>query len=64
MLPWPRVVIFERLPAGTLRPTLISGDDAAFGYDKSRILRTGARIVLHLPANESDTGNYNPTMRR
>lgn len=58
-LPWPRIVIFERLPAGTLRPILISGDDAAFGYDKPRILHAGGRVVLHLPAYESGTGNFN-----
>jgi hypothetical protein len=58
-LPWPRVVIFERLAAGTLRPILISGDDAAFWYDKPRILRAGGRIVLHVPADESGTGNFN-----
>jgi hypothetical protein len=57
--PWPRIVIFERLPAGTLRPILISGDDAAFGYDKPRILHAGGRVVLHLPAYESGTGNFN-----
>jgi hypothetical protein len=58
-LPWPRVVIFERLAAGTLRPILISGDDAAFWYDKPRILRAGGHIVLHVPADESGTGNFN-----
>jgi hypothetical protein len=58
-LHWPRIVIFERLPAATLRPILISGDDAAFGYDKPRILHAGGRVVLHLPAYESGTGNFN-----
>ena len=58
-LHWPRIVIFERLPAATLRPILISGDDAAFRYDKPRILHAGGRVVLHLPAYESGTGNFN-----
>jgi hypothetical protein len=58
-LPWSRVVIFERLPAGTLRPILISGDDAAFGYDKPELLRAGGRVVLHVPAYESGIGNFN-----
>jgi hypothetical protein len=58
-LPSPRVVIFERLAAGTLRPILISGDDAAFGYETPEILRAGDRIVLHVPAYESGTGNFN-----
>jgi hypothetical protein len=40
-LHWPRIVIFERLPAATLRPILISGDDAAFRYDRPRILHAG-----------------------
>lgn len=58
-LPWSRVVIFERLAAATLRPILISGDDAAFAYDKPKILRAGGRVVLHVPAYESGTGNFN-----
>jgi hypothetical protein len=58
-LPWTRIVIFERPSAGTLRPILISGDDPAFWYDEPGILRAGGRIVLHLPANESGTGNFN-----
>jgi hypothetical protein len=58
-LHYPRIVIFERLPAGTLRPILISGDDAAFIYSKPVILRAGGRIVLHIPAYESGTGNFN-----
>lgn len=45
-LHWPRIVIFERLPAATLRPILISGDDAAFRYDKPRILHASGRVVL------------------
>ena len=57
--PWSRVVIFERLAATTLRPILISGDDAAFAYDKPKILRAGGRVVLHVPASESGTGNFN-----
>jgi len=58
-LPWSRVVILERLAAGMLRPILISGDDAAFGYGKPEILRAGGRVVLHVPAYESGTGNFN-----
>jgi len=58
-LPWSRVIIFEHLPVGTLRPILISGDDAAFGYGKPEILRAGGRVVLHVPAYESGTGNFN-----
>jgi hypothetical protein len=58
-LPWSRVVIFERLAAATLRPILISGDDAAFAYDKPKILRAGGRVVLHVAAYESGTGNFN-----
>ncbi len=42
-----------------MRPILISGDDAAFWYDKPRILHAGGRIVLHVPADESGTGNFN-----
>ena len=49
-LPWSRVVIFERLAAAMVRPILISGDDAAFGYGKPEILHAGGRVVLHVPA--------------
>jgi hypothetical protein len=59
LLPWSRVIIFERLPAGTLRPILISGDDPAFAYGTPVILRAGGRVVLHVPAAESGTGNFN-----
>ena len=56
---YPRVVIFERLPAAMLRPILISADDPAFLYDKPRILRSAGRILLHIPAAEDGTGNFN-----
>ena len=53
-------VRYDFKPApGMLRPILISGDDAAFGYGKPEILRAGGRIVLHVPAYESGTGNFN-----
>ena len=58
-LPWSRIVIFERLAGAMVRPILISGDDAAFGYGKPEILRAGGRVVLHVPAYESGTGNFN-----
>ena len=54
-----RAVIFERLPAAMLRPILISGDDGAFSYDKPRILHSAGRVLLHIPAWESGTGNFN-----
>ena len=58
-LPWSRVVIFERLAGAMVRPILISGDDAAFGYGKPEIVHAGGRVVLHVPAYESGTGNFN-----
>ncbi len=58
-LPWSRIVIFEHLPAGALRPILISGDDPAFEYAKPAIQHAGGRVVLHVPASESGTGNFN-----
>jgi hypothetical protein len=58
-LAFPRVVIFERLTSGMLLPILISGDDAAFWYDKPKILRSAGRVLLHIPATESGTGNFN-----
>jgi hypothetical protein len=58
-LPWSRVVIFEHLVVAMVHPILISGDDAAFGYGKPEILHAGGRVVLHVPAYESGTGNFN-----
>jgi hypothetical protein len=58
-LPYSRVVIFERLPTAMLRPILISGDDGAFWYDKPKILHSAGRVLLHIPAWESGTGNFN-----
>jgi hypothetical protein len=59
-LHYPRVVIFEHLPATMLRPILVSAaDDPAFLYDKPRILRSAGRVLLHIPAAEDGTGNFN-----
>ena len=58
-LPYSRIVIFEGAPSAMLRPMLISGDDAAFIYGKPKILHSGGRILLHIPAVEDGTGNFN-----
>jgi hypothetical protein len=58
-LPYRRVVIFEGLPAAMLRPILISGDDPAFLYDTPKILHAAGHAVLHIPASEDGTGNFN-----
>ena len=55
----PRIVIFERATSAALRPILISGDDPAFIYEKPVILHSGNRTLLHIPAYESGTGNFN-----
>jgi hypothetical protein len=55
----PRVVIFESASSGMVRPSLISGDDPAFEYEKPVIVHAGVRTILHVPANESGTGNFN-----
>jgi hypothetical protein len=59
LLPYPRIVIFESVATAMLRPILTSGDDAAFAYEKPVILRSGGRTILHIPASESGTGNFN-----
>jgi hypothetical protein len=58
-LPYPRVVIFEKASSAMLRPILISGADPAFDYRKPTIVRGGGRLVLHIPAYEPGTGNFN-----
>jgi len=58
-LPYPRVVIFEKASSAMLHPILISGADPAFDYRKPVIVRGGGRMVLHIPAYESGTGNFN-----
>jgi hypothetical protein len=58
-IPYPRVVIFENMSSGKLRPILISGDDPEFEYRTPAVLEAGGRIVLHVPAGESGTGNFN-----
>lgn len=58
-LHYARVVIFEALPGAMLRPILISGDDPAFLYGTPKILHSAARVLLHIPASEDGTGNFN-----
>lgn len=55
----PRVVIFESASSAMVRPILISGDDPEIEYEKPVILHSGGRTVLHIPASESGTGNFN-----
>jgi len=54
----PRVVIFERLPTG-LRPALAPDSDPAYVLYKPELIRSGARVLLHIPGYESGTGNFN-----
>ena len=58
-LPYSRVVIFEAASPVMLRPILISSDDAAFEYGTPKVLHSGGRILLHVPAAEDGTGNFN-----
>ncbi len=58
-LPYHRIVIFQRSRHDILRPILISGNDAAVAYGTPRIFRSGRRILLHIPAREDGTGNFN-----
>jgi hypothetical protein len=58
-LAYSRIVLFEDQSPAALRAVLVSGDDAAFFYAKPVILRSTDRILLHIPAYESGTGNFN-----
>ena len=58
-LDYRRVVIFERLVSGILRAVIAPDADAAFYYDKPRLLHAGRRVLLQIPAYESGTGNFN-----
>jgi hypothetical protein len=58
-LPYRRVVVFQAVTSGMLRPILISSDDPAFIYGKPKTLRSNGRILLHIPAAEDGTGNFN-----
>jgi hypothetical protein len=53
-----RIVVFE-LASGRARVILSPDGDGAIAYDGPRLLHTGARTLLHLPAYESGTGNFN-----
>jgi uncharacterized protein YecT (DUF1311 family) len=53
-----RIVVFE-LAGGMARVVLSPDGDDAIAYDKPRVLHAGARALLHLPAYESGTGNFN-----
>jgi len=54
-----RVVVFEAPVPGTMRAVVATESDPAIGYDKPRILRSGDRVLLHIPGREAGTGNFN-----
>jgi len=58
-LDYRRVVIFERLASGMSHAVIAPDADAAFYYDKPRLLHAGRRTMLQIPAHESGTGNFN-----
>jgi uncharacterized protein len=58
-VPYSRMVVFEHLPAGMARVAISPDGDGAIAYQKPRLLHLGARALLHLPAYESGTGNFN-----
>jgi uncharacterized protein len=58
-VPYSRLVVFEHLPAGMTRVAISPDGDGAIAYQKPRLLHLGARALLHLPAYESGTGNFN-----
>jgi hypothetical protein len=54
-----RVVVFEAVAPGMMRAVIAPEGDPAIGYDKPRLLRSADRVLLHIPASESGTGNFN-----
>ncbi|WP_158814086.1 lysozyme inhibitor LprI family protein [Methylocapsa sp. S129] len=54
-----RVVIFECLASAMSHAVIAPDADAAFYYDKPRLLHAGRRTMLQIPAYESGTGNFN-----
>jgi uncharacterized protein len=58
-LAYTRMVIFRQLPSGVLQAIRAPDPDPAFIYDKPSLLRSGGRTLLHIPAVEDGTGNFN-----
>jgi hypothetical protein len=54
-----RVVVFEAPAPGTVHAVAATESDPAVTYDKPRLLRSGGRVLLHIPGSESGTGNFN-----
>ena len=54
-----RVIVFEAAAPGMKRAVIATEADPAIGYDKPRLLRSGGRVLLHIPGSESGTGNFN-----
>lgn len=61
-LTYPRIVIFERTASAMFQPILASGDNPPFSYGKPEIVRSAGRVLLHIAATESGTGNFNREM--
>ena len=59
VLQYVRIVIFERLASGLLNVVLAPQSDPAFEYDAPKILRTKARTLLEIPADEDGSGLFN-----
>ena len=54
-----RVVVFEAVSPDLVRAVAATESDPAINYDKPRLVRSGGRILLHIPGSESGTGNFN-----
>jgi hypothetical protein len=54
-----RVVVFEAVSVDMMRAVATTESDPAISYDKPRLLRSGGRMLLHIPGSESGTGNFN-----
>jgi hypothetical protein len=61
-LTYPRIVIFEQKASAMVQPILVSGDDPPYSYGKPQIVRSAGRVLLHVAASESGTGNFNREM--
>jgi hypothetical protein len=61
-LTYHRIVIFEQAASAMLQPILVSGDNWPFSYGKPEIVRSAGRVLLHVGATESGSGNFNREM--
>jgi hypothetical protein len=56
---YPRVIVFELMENGALRPVAASGYDLAVSFERPKFVHSGAHLLLQIPGSESGTGVFN-----